>query len=83
MKLTKDILLSHGWTEKDGYMYHPGSPRMGWWENGRLVVGWFDYPERVTSFEQLEKICYYMKKEQQILRFIEGMRNEGTKDVFK
>lgn len=33
----------------DGYMYLPGNPRMGWWPDGRLVVGWWDYPERVTE----------------------------------
>lgn len=56
MKITEEILRYLGWEERDGYMYLPGNPRMGWWPDGRLVVGWWDYPERVREMGLLRDI---------------------------
>lgn len=64
MPITKDYLTAHGWVEKSGVMVLFSIPRIGWKPGGTLIVGWFEWRERVTTVEQLENvlasvgICY-------------------------
>lgn len=54
-QIDKSVLAEMGWVEKAGWMVRYGAPRLGWM-GGRLVIGYRDFPERVTTISQLEKI---------------------------
>ena len=54
--ITFDYLESIGWVEKSGIMVRFGNPRLGWKSDGTLIVGWHEWPEKVTTIEQLNKI---------------------------
>lgn len=49
-------LLSRGWVERAGIMVRFTNPRLGWKEDGTLIIGWHEYPEKVTTIQQLESI---------------------------
>ena len=54
--ITKEYLLSQGWVEKGGVMVRFSNPRIGWKPDGTLIVGWHEWPEKVTTIEELNKI---------------------------
>ena len=54
--ITKEYLLSQGWVEKSGVMVRFSNPRIGWKPDGTLIVGWHEWPEKVTTIEELNKI---------------------------
>lgn len=56
MVITKEHLAAHGWVEKSGVMVRFGNPRIGWKPDGTLIVGWHEWPEKVTTIEQLNKV---------------------------
>lgn len=56
MRITKSRLLELGWLEKNGVMVRFSNPRIGWKEDGTLIVGWHEYPEKVFMMERLNEI---------------------------
>lgn len=54
--ITREYLLSQGWVEKGGVMVLFSNPRIGWKPDGTLIVGWNEWPEKVTTIEELNKI---------------------------
>ena len=56
MRITKDILNSRGCVEKAGIMVRFTNPRIGWKEDGTLIVGWHEWKEKVFDTEELDKI---------------------------
>ena len=57
MKISKDYLSAQGWREVCGIMVRFTSPRLGWKEDGTLIVGYHEHPVKVTTVEQLQEIC--------------------------
>ena len=54
--ITKEYLLSQGWVERGGVMVRFSNPRIGWKEDGTLIVGWHEWHEKVTTIEELNRI---------------------------
>lgn len=53
----KSYLLAHGFVDKGDILVRYSSPRIGWKpEDGTLIVGYYEWPQKVTSIEMLEKI---------------------------
>ena len=53
MKLTKEYLRSIGWVERGGIMVCYSNPRLGWKEDGTLIIGYHEYPEKVFTTDDL------------------------------
>lgn len=45
-----------GWVEKNGVMVHYSHPRLGWKPDGTLIVGYWEWKEKVRTIEELKKI---------------------------
>ena len=62
MKLTKELLASMGWVEKNGVMVRYSHPRLGWKPDGTFIVGYWEWKEKVLTLEELrgllEEISY-------------------------
>lgn len=58
MKLTKELLASMGWVEKNGVMVRYSHPRLGWKPDGTLIVGYWEHKEKIHTLEQLNKALY-------------------------
>ena len=56
MVLSKEYLLTQGWEEHAGIMVRFSNPRIGWKADGTLIVGWREWPEKVKTIEQFNKI---------------------------
>lgn len=56
MKLTKELLASMGWVEKNGVMVRYSHPRLGWEPDGTLIVGYWEWKGKVRTIEELKKI---------------------------
>ena len=56
MKITKAYLASRGWKEKSGIMVRFSNPRIGWKEDGTLIIGYREYPEKVKTVGFLNDI---------------------------
>ena len=56
MKLTKEYLKDKGWIEKAGIMVLYSTPRIGWKEDGTLIIGWHEYSEKVFNADKLYEI---------------------------
>lgn len=56
MKLSKELLASMGWVEKNGVMVRYSHPRLGWKPDGTLIVGYWEWKEKVRTIEELKKI---------------------------
>ena len=56
MRITKKYLIEQGWIEKAGIMVRFTNPRIGWKEDGTLIIGYNEYQEKVTTIEELTKI---------------------------
>ena len=54
--ITREYLLVQGWVECSGIMVRFSNPRIGWKPDGTLIVGWHEWPEKVTTIEQLNAI---------------------------
>lgn len=62
MKLTKEYLSDRGWLEKGGIMVLYSSPRLGWKEDGTLIVGYHQHPQKVTTVEELQEVCQFLSE---------------------
>lgn len=60
MTLTREYLLAHGWVDRGGILVRYTTPRLGWKEDGTLIVGYHQHPERVTTTEKLSELCPYI-----------------------
>lgn len=49
-------LLDLGWIRRGDYLVRFSNPRIGWKEDGTLVVGYHQWPEKVTTMERLREI---------------------------
>ena len=59
MSLITDELLQRGWVRKGDFIVRFSDPRIGWDpEDGRLVIGWHEYPEKVETLEKLEEVLH-------------------------
>ena len=56
MEITKEKLEKLGWVEKNHVMVRFSNPRIGWKEDGTLIIGWHEYPEKVFSMEKLSEL---------------------------
>ncbi len=56
MQITKELLASVGWVEKNGVMVRYSHPRLGWKPDGTLIVGYWEWKEKVRTIEELKKI---------------------------
>ena len=54
----RDQLLALGWVEKNGVLVRYSNPRLGWKPDGTLIIGYWEYKEKVTTIDQLNKILY-------------------------
>ena len=54
MKLTKELLASMGWVEKNGVMVRYSHPRLGWKPDGTLIVGYWEWKGEVLTLEELQ-----------------------------
>lgn len=54
--ITREYLFAQGWVERSGIMVRFSNPRIGWKPDGTLIVGWHEWPEKVTTIEQLNAI---------------------------
>ena len=53
----KDELIALGWVEKGDVLVRYSSPRIGWKpKDGTLIIGYFEYPSKVTNLETLKTI---------------------------
>lgn len=52
----KDELLKLGWVEKNGVFVRYSNPRIGWKEDGTLIVGYHEYPKKIHTTEELNKV---------------------------
>lgn len=55
-KITKERLEKLGWIEKNGVMVRFTNPRIGWKEDGTMIIGWHEHKEKVVSMEELTKL---------------------------
>ena len=63
----KEELLKRGWVDKGDVLVFFSHPRMGWKpEDGTLIVGFFEYPEKVHTLEQLEKALEKANRENSV-----------------
>lgn len=51
----KEELLALGWVDKGDVLVYYSKPRLGWKLDGTLIIGYHEYPYKVTSVEELEK----------------------------
>ena len=51
-------LLDLGWIRRGDYLVRFSNPRIGWKEDGTLVVGYHQWPEKVTTIERLREILH-------------------------
>lgn len=51
----KEELLALGWVDKGDVLVRYSNPRLGWKLDGTLIIGYHEYPYKVTSVEELEK----------------------------
>ncbi len=52
----KDQLLKLGWVDKGDVLVRYSNPRIGWKTDGTLIIGYHEWPTKVKSLEQLNKI---------------------------
>ena len=53
----KEELLQLGFVDKGDVLVRYSNPRVGWKPaDGTLIVGYHEWPQKVTSIEQLEQI---------------------------
>ena len=52
----KTELLKLGWIDKGDVLVRYSNPRLGWKEDGTLIIGYHEYPKKVTSVKQLNTI---------------------------
>lgn len=53
----KEALLSLGWVDKGDVLVRYSRPRIGWKPaDGTLIVGYREWPEKVTTIEKLKEI---------------------------
>ena len=60
--ITKEYLTSLGWAEKSGVMVRFSNPRIGWKPDGTLIIGWWEWDEKITKVEQLNEIPQMLTK---------------------
>jgi hypothetical protein len=60
----RDQLLALGWVEKNGVLVRYSHPRLGWKHDGTLIIGYWEYKEKVTTIEQLN---YIIKNKEELL----------------
>ena len=57
MSEIEQYLRANGWLERAGIQVHFGQPRLGWKpEDGTLIIGWHEYPQKVTDLNELINI---------------------------
>ena len=55
--IMKDELLKLGWVDKGDILVRYSKPRLGWKPaDGTLIVGYHEWPEKVTTIEKLKEI---------------------------
>lgn len=52
----RNELIKLGWIDKGDVLVRYSNPRLGWKEDGTLIVGYHEWPDKVTSIEQLKLI---------------------------
>lgn len=58
MKKSKFVrtLINNGWVDKGDVLVRYSKPRLGWKEDGTLIIGYHEWPEKVTTIEELKII---------------------------
>ena len=52
----EEQLLALGWVDKGNVLVRYSDPRIGWKEDGTLIIGYHEWPEKVTTIEKLKEI---------------------------
>ena len=52
----KQQLLNLGWVDKGDVLVRYSNPRIGWKQDGTLIIGYHEYKDKVHDIETLEKI---------------------------
>ena len=52
----KEELLKLGWVDKGDVLVRYSNPRLGWKEDGTLIVGYYEWKEKVKTIEELKAI---------------------------
>lgn len=51
----KDQLLNLGWIDKGDVLVRYSDPRIGWKQDGTLIIGYHEYKDKVHTIEELNK----------------------------
>lgn len=73
MEITKEILTELGFVEKGGVMVLFVTPRFGYKQDGTLIIGYHEHPEKVTTVERLTEIIAEHIVEEFKNAFLEAM----------
>ena len=52
-KLTPEILLENGWDFRGGLYVKKDKVRIGWYLDGTTIVGYHEFPVKITTVEQM------------------------------
>lgn len=63
----KSELLKRGWVDKGDVLVKYSKPRLGWKEDGTLIIGYYEYPNKVTSINDLNAILNLLDMFQAII----------------
>lgn len=63
----KEELLKLGWVDKGDVLVRYSKPRLGWKEDGTLIIGYYEYPNKVTSIDDLNAILALLDMFQAII----------------
>ena len=58
MKKSKFVrtLINNGWIDKGDVLVRYSNPRLGWKEDGTLIIGYHEWPEKIDTIEKLKEI---------------------------
>ena len=60
-------LINNGWVDKGDVLVRYSKPRLGWKEDGTLIIGYHEYPNKVTSIDDLNAILGLLDMYQAII----------------
>lgn len=54
--LTPEILLDNGWDFRGGIYVRRDNVRLGWCIDGTTIVGYHEFPAKITTVEQMKML---------------------------
>ena len=56
-----EYLLSCGWILANGVYVLKSLPRLGWKPDGTMIIGYFEFPAKITTVEEMEMMLKLLK----------------------